>query len=118
MPEPQLHLDADTSIKALQQALRRRGHDVTRTPNEWMPLDAGDEEQLLRATAHGRCIVTFNVRDFSGLADRYPQHAGIILAAQRSWTLADLVVALDRMLPETEAVEWIGQVRRLNEWRP
>ncbi len=33
-----LHLDADTSIKALHQALASRGHDVTRTPTEWMPV--------------------------------------------------------------------------------
>jgi hypothetical protein len=35
--KPSLHLDADASIKALYQALIDRGHDVTRTPNEWMP---------------------------------------------------------------------------------
>ena len=46
MPEPLLHLDADTSIKALHQALVSRGHDVTRTPMDWMPLDASDEVQL------------------------------------------------------------------------
>jgi hypothetical protein len=38
MSKPKLHLDADTSIKALQQALISRGHDVTRTPTDWMPL--------------------------------------------------------------------------------
>ena len=46
-----LHLDADTSSKALYNALLERGHDVTRTPSEWMPLDASDEGQLLGATA-------------------------------------------------------------------
>ncbi len=46
MSKPRLHLDADVSIKALQKALLERGHDVTRTPNEWMPLDADDETQL------------------------------------------------------------------------
>jgi hypothetical protein len=46
MSKPLLHLDADTSIKALHQALVSRGHDVTRTPMDWMPLDASDEVQL------------------------------------------------------------------------
>jgi hypothetical protein len=64
-------LDADTSIKALHAALVSRGHDVTRTPNEWMPLDASDEAQLLGATAQERCIFTFNIRDFLVLADSY-----------------------------------------------
>jgi hypothetical protein len=117
MPELRLHLDADASSKALHAALTARGHDVTRTPTEWMDLDADDEQQLLGATAHGRCIFSFNVRDFIALAKRYPHHAGIILAAQSSWTLSGLIAALDRLISETEADEWIGQVRWLNEWR-
>lgn len=117
MPEPRLHLDGDTSIKALQQALAKRGRDVTRTPNEWIAGDALDEEQLLRATAQGRCIFTFNVRDFVTLAERYPHHAGIILANQQSWTLSALIAALDRALSETDAADWTGIVRWLNDWR-
>ena len=58
MAEPRLHLDADASDKTLHQALLTRGHDVTRTPNDWMALHAGDEEQLLRATARGRCTMS------------------------------------------------------------
>ena len=117
MPEPRLHLDADASSKSLHAALVQRNHDVTRTPNEWMPPDASDEAQLLGATAHGRCIFTFNVRDFSALAKRYPRHGGIILAAQSRWTLSGLIAALDRLLSETDADEWEGQVRWLNAWR-
>jgi len=112
-----LHLDADASIKALQNALLARGHDVTRTPNEWMPLDASDEAQLLGATTQGRCILTFNVRDFVALAKRHPQHGGIVLAAQSSWSLSGLIAALDRLLSETQAEDWVGQVRWLNQWR-
>jgi hypothetical protein len=76
-----------------------------------MPLDASDEAQLLGATAQGRCIFTFNIRDFIVLAQSYPRHGGIILAVQRSWTLSDLITALDRLLSETEADDWAGQVR-------
>ena len=117
MSRPRLHLDADTSSRALHDALLKRGHDVTRTPNDWMPLDATDENQLLRATANGRLIFTFNIGDFQALANLYPQHAGIVLAAQRSWTLSALIAALDRMLTETSSEEWTGQLRWLNHWR-
>lgn len=117
MPEPRLHLDADASIKALHAALLERGYDVTRTPENWMPLDASDEMQLLGATAQGRVIFTFNIRDFMALTTRYPHHGGIILAAQTSWTLSALITALDRALSETEAGDWPGQVRWLNDWR-
>jgi hypothetical protein len=58
------HLDVDASSKALHTALLERGHDVTRTPAEWMPIDASDEGQLLGATAQGRAIFTYNIRDF------------------------------------------------------
>lgn len=96
-----------------------------RTPTDWMPRDASHERQLLGATAHGRCILTFNVREFIALAQRYPRHGGIVLAAQSSWALSELIAALDRLLRETEAgpstalraSAWTGQVRWLSEWR-
>lgn len=117
MSKPCLHLDADTSIRALQKELTARDHTVTRTPTEWMPADASDEMQLLGATLRGCCIFTFNIADFAVLARRYPRHAGIIVAVQRDWTLSSLILALDRLLTETEAEQWVGQLRRLNEWR-
>jgi hypothetical protein len=116
--KPKLHLDADTSSKALWNALLARGHDVTRTPTDWMERDATDEKQLLGATTQGRCILTFNIRDFQVLAGRYPNHAGIILAAQAKWRMRSLIMALDRLLTETEAEDWVGQVRWLNDWAP
>jgi hypothetical protein len=66
-------------------------------------------------------IFTFNIRDFLALAQRYPRRRGIILAAAPSggeiWTLSDLIATLDRFLSETEASDWDGQVRWLNQWR-
>jgi hypothetical protein len=112
-----LHLDADTSSKALQHALLERGHDVTRTPTAWMPIDASDEQQLLGATAQGRAIFTYNIRDFIILDERYPHHAGIILARQKTMSLNELINALDRVLRETDADEWIGRTRWLSDWR-
>jgi hypothetical protein len=117
MPRPRLHLDADTSIRALQRALTDRGHDVTRTPNDWMPADAVDEVQILGATAQGRCLFTFNVAHFPALAEHHPRHAGVLLAAQSRWSLGDVIAALDRALSSTEAADWVGQVRWLNRWR-
>jgi hypothetical protein len=117
MTKPRLHLDADASIKALHRALRERGYDATRTPTEWMPLDADDRTQLLGATAQGRILFTFNVRDFQALVKKYPEHHGLLLAAQNRWMFRELIDALDRILNETEAEEWIGQVCWLNDWR-
>jgi Domain of unknown function (DUF5615) len=113
----QLHLDADTSTKALHSALLEHRHDVTRTPTDWTPFDASDEGQLLGATAQGRAIFTYNIRDFIVLGKRYPHHAGIILARQKSMSLNELINALDYILRETDADEWVGQTRWLNDWR-
>ena len=117
MHPPRLHLDADASLKALHTALVARGHDVTRTPHTWMPREAPDAVQLLGATAQGRVFFTFNVREFPALVQQYPQHGGVLLAAQRRWTLSSLITALDRVLSETTAADWPGQVRWLNQWR-
>jgi len=117
MARLKLHLDADASIKSLHLALVTKGHDVTRTPMDWMPLDASDEMQLLQATAQGRCIFTFNVKDFMALAHLYPQHGGIILAAQNSWSLSELIAALDSLLSESKGSDWCGRVVWLNQWR-
>ena len=117
MPPPRLHLDADASLKALHAALVARGHDVTRTLNVWMPREAPDAAQLLGATVQGRVLFTCNVRDFLALAQQHPQHGGVLLAAQQRWTLSPLIAALDRVLAETTAADWPGQVRWLNQWR-
>jgi hypothetical protein len=117
MAKPRLHLDADTSSRGLYKALRARRHDVTRTPNDWMPLDADDETQLLGATAQRRCIFTFDIADYTALAKRYPQHGGIVLVAQSGMTLSEMISALDRLLSETKAEDWPGQVRWLGDWR-
>ncbi len=107
-----LHLDADTSRVSLWRALLEYGHDVTRTPNDWMPLDASDEQQLLGATAQGRCIFTFNIRDFIHLSKNYPYHGGIILSTQK--TMPELLRLLDDFLKITTAEEMTGQVRWLS----
>jgi hypothetical protein len=40
-----------------------------------------------------------------------------VLAAQQSWSVSQLIAALDALLTETEATDWPGQVRWLNQWR-
>lgn len=112
-----LHFDADTSQKAIYRVLIEMGHDVTRTPNDWMPFDATDEQQLLGATEQGRAIFTYNIPDFTELAKKYPNHAGIILAKQKNLSIGETITALDNLLREAEADSWRGQIRWLNDWR-
>ena len=68
-----------------------------------MPLDGSDQQQLLGATAQGRAIFPYNIRDFVALAKLYPDHGGIFLAFQKSVTLNETILILDRVLRETSA---------------
>ena len=113
---PVLYLDADASQKALLDALVKRGHNVTRTPQPDLPFDADDNLQLLWATAQGRIIFTHNIRDFIHMPNKYPQHSGILLAHRMSYSLADLIRLIDCALTTTTAEEWVGQVRWLSDW--
>ena len=114
--KPRLHLDADTSERNLHRILQERGFDVTRTPNDWLPENASDEQQLQEATQRDRIIFTYNVRHFSPLAKQFPNHAGIVLAHQYEWNLSWLLKAFERLLTETTAVSWHSQIRWLNDW--
>jgi hypothetical protein len=117
MSKPKLHLDADASQKALLEALRKRGHDVTRTPQLGLPPDADDNLQLLWATAQGRILFTHNIRDFINKTEKFPQHSGILLAHRSSYNLAEMIRLIDRALRTTDASEWTGQVRWLSDWK-
>jgi len=115
MDKPRLHLDADASRKDLHAALISKGHDVTHTPAPGLALDASDEFQLLWASAHD--WVLFNIGDFLLLSRRIPEHRGILLASQQSYTLGELITLLDRVLTGTEAEDWVSQVRWLSDWK-
>ena len=78
-----LFLDAHVSARRIATALRDHGHDI-RSADEERQLDGWEDERLLElATAEGRVMVTFNVKDFARLATEWAaagtSHAGILL---------------------------------------
>lgn len=114
MTRPRVHLDADASNASLERELRKRGHDVTRAPNEWIKTEANDEEVLLSAAKRGRVVFTFNTRDFVRLARRIFKHAGIIISPQHP--MPRVLKALDRFFNEITAEEMQDRVRWLSDW--
>lgn len=114
MSKPKLHLDEDSSRNALYEALTSNGHDVTRTPNEWIKKKASDEEQLQKASEHGRSVFSFNIKHFLQMARKFPKHKGIILSKQKP--LSIILKALNRFLNESSAEEMENQVRWLSDW--
>ncbi len=117
MTKPKLHLDNDASNKVMAQALTAKGHDVTRTPQRDLPVDATDEEELFWAIRNNRILFTYNIGDFSRLAQLYPNHRGIAFARQGRYTLSEMIALLDKMLSETTAEDWVGMVRWLSDWK-
>ena len=77
-----LYLDADVTPE-LARMLRALSEDVI-SAHEIGALELDDEDQLARATADGRAILTFNYRDFVMLDERWRAsartHAGIIIS--------------------------------------
>ncbi len=78
-----LFLDAHVSGRRIADALRERGHDV-RAADEERRLDGSEDERLLElATAEGRIVVTFNVKDFARIVNEWSaagtQHAGCLM---------------------------------------
>jgi len=114
MAKPKLHLDEDASWDALYQSLKSSGHDVTRTPNEWINKKAKDEEQLQKASERGRSIFSYNAKDFLQLAQKTPRHKGIIVSRPKPFSI--ILKALRRFFNETTAEEMEDQVRWLSDW--
>jgi hypothetical protein len=85
MKSIQLYLDEDSCSEALIRGLRTRGWDV-RTVHEAQLAGRIDEEQLGRAAAEGRVLLTSNTRDFCRLHSEWmnagKHHAGIICVPQ------------------------------------
>lgn len=75
-----LFLDAHVSGPKIATALREIGHGV-RAADEERALDGVDDSELLTlAASENRILITFNVRDFPGIARDWAeagrQHAG------------------------------------------
>ncbi len=77
-----LLLDEDVQL-AVAHALRQRGYDAYHT-QELSQKGKSDDEQLQFSAKQGRCLVTYNVKDFVLLHNEYlgsgKEHFGIIVS--------------------------------------
>lgn len=105
-----LHLDEQVDA-AVALALRRRGVDVTTTPDVGLRSQS-DQAQLAFARSADRVIVTGDV-DFLRLHHRGLPHAGIAYYKTRDTTLRRLVRALVSLCESSTPQEIRGQVRYL-----
>ena len=85
------HLDENVS-NAIAQGLRRRGIDVTTTPEVGL-MAASDEEQIEFALKEERVIFTQD-DDFLRLHQRGITHNGIAYCRQRSRSIGEIIKTL------------------------
>jgi hypothetical protein len=85
------HLD-EHAPSALAEGLRRRGIDVTTTPEVEL-LAASDEEQIAYALNKSRVVFTHD-EDFLRLHSSGVPHAGIAYCHQEARTLGEIIRGL------------------------
>ncbi|ETW99113.1 DUF5615 family PIN-like protein [Candidatus Entotheonella palauensis] len=85
------HLDENVS-SAIARALRRRGVDVTTTPEQHL-IGASDEEQFAFAQSEQRVFVTHDT-DFFTLIELESSHAGIAYCDKERRSLSHIVRTL------------------------
>lgn len=104
------HLD-ENSPAAIADGLRRRGIDVTTTPESGL-VGASDEEQARYALAEGRVIFTQD-QDFLRIHASGTPHAGIAYCHQRKRSIGAIIAGLTQiwelMEPE-EMRNWLVYV--------
>ena len=73
----------------IAQQLRAKGYDVISAVADPALVGLPDEQVLVYATAHGRALVTANIKDFVPLDGRYraagQSHAGLILVPTKTF---------------------------------
>lgn len=115
----QIYIDEDAMDRDLVAALRAR--DVTVTT----PLDVGfaakpDEEQLAFATLRGCVLYTFNVSDFYRLHTLWirsgKEHAGIILAPQRRFSVGEQLRRILRLRAAVTSEDMRNRIEFLSNW--
>jgi uncharacterized protein DUF5615 len=104
------HLDENCS-HAIAEGLRRRGVDVTTTPEVGL-LGALDEEQLAYCRVEGRVIFSSD-EDMLRLAAAGVEHAGVAFCQQRRRGIGDIVRGLVLLRERLGPDEMVGQVKYL-----
>jgi hypothetical protein len=104
------HLDENCS-QAIAAGLRRRGIDVTTTPEVGL-LGATDEDQLAFCLSQGRVIFSYD-DDLLRLAASRIEHAGVVYCQQRKRSIGDIVRGLVLIWERLDPPDMAGQMKFL-----
>jgi predicted nuclease of predicted toxin-antitoxin system len=104
------HLDENCD-RAIAEGLRRRGIDVTTTPEARL-MGATDEQQAAHAFALSRVLVTQD-RDLLRLHNAGLPHAGIAYCANSSRSIGEIIRGLVLIWEVLEPGEMVSRVEYL-----
>jgi predicted nuclease of predicted toxin-antitoxin system len=99
------HLD-ENCPNAIAEGLRRRGIDVTTTPEAGL-IGATDEEQTGHALGEGRVIFTQD-QDFLAINAAGVPHAGIVYCRQGKRTIGQIIAGLTQVWETMEPEQMKG----------
>lgn len=101
------HLDENVS-NAVAEGLRRRGIDVTTTPEQNL-IGVSDREQLTFAFKQGRVIFTQD-NDFLKLHQANIPHSGIAYCHQGSRSIGEVVKTLALIWEWVDSEDMVGHI--------
>ena len=104
------HLDENVR-SAISQGLRRRGVDVTTTPEQLL-IGISDEAQLSFAISQQRVIFTQDT-DFLRMNQMNTNHCGIVYCSQGSKSIGEIIRGLILIYELLEPVDMLGRVEFL-----
>jgi hypothetical protein len=116
-----LYLDEDI-LPELARVLRSAGHDVI-SAHEAGALGLGDEDQLARAAADGRALLSFNYRHFLKIGRDWfvagQPHAGIVVSYRqyRRVELRELARTVSTLLSMLAAEDLDNSIWILDQFR-
>jgi predicted nuclease of predicted toxin-antitoxin system len=96
------HLD-ENCPNAIAHGLRRRGIDVTTTPEAGL-LGATDDEQTAHAFGEGRVIFTQD-QDFLAIHAAGVPHAGIVYCRQGKRSIGQIIIGLTQIWETMDPVQ-------------
>lgn len=103
----------------LVRVLRSRGIDVV-TATEAGMIRRKDEEHLSLATAQGRVLYSFNIRDFHEIHTEWAStgrsYAGIILAQQKRYSIGEQIRRLVRLIGSLSEEAMRNREEFLGRW--
>ena len=119
MSQIKLYLDEDAMHSHLVAALRSRGVPAITVWDAGM-TEKTDEEQLAFATEVGCALYSFNVSDFHRLHTKLVgvgrEHAGMILARQRRYSVGEQLRRILRIRASMTAASIRNKVEFLSNW--